>query len=183
MSGFKPLRHRNGAPFSGGIARYHVAASESNDLFVGDPVDLSGTTAANGVPGVQQPAGQNVVGVIVGVENLTSDNLSTLKRTASTEAYVLVADDPDLIFEVGEDATGGALAAASIGLNADFAIGTGDDTYGKSAAVIDSSSAATTATLGLRLLGLKQEEGNGFGADAKHLVQFNLHRHRNATGA
>ncbi|MEM8615312.1 MAG: hypothetical protein AAGF20_00100 [Pseudomonadota bacterium] len=181
--GFIPRRHKNGAPYSGACKRYYVASGESNDLFIGDPVDLSGSGDAAGVPGVQQPAGQNVIGVIVGVENLTSDNLSRTYRPASTAMYVMVADDPDLEFEIQEDSTGGALAAADIGLNADFVIGTGDTTFGTSAAEIDSSTKATTATLGLRILELAQREDNEIGTNANWLVKFNLHRHNNATGA
>lgn len=187
--GLKPVRHANGAPYSGACNRYYVASGESNNIFIGDPVALSGTGNAEGIPGVVRAtagagssAGDGPVGVVVGFENLTSDNLSRTYRPASTEMFVLVADDPDLEYEIQEDSDGGAVAVGSVGLNANFIIGTGSTTTGVSATELDSSTAATTATLDMRILGIKQAPDNEVGTNAVWRVRLLNHPHRTNEG-
>lgn len=185
-SGFKPYRMNANSPYSGGVNRYWVPATETNNLFIGDPVDLSGTgdTAGTSPTVVRATAGSGgVVGVIVGIENLTDSNLSRTHLPGSTGGYVLVADDPDEVFEIQEDSDGGALAITDIGLNATFIIGSGNTTTGLSATELDSSTKETTATLHCRILRLLPREDNEIGNQAKWLVRFNTHRHNNATGA
>lgn len=182
--GFVPVRHANGAPYSGAATRYYIASGESNNIFIGDPVALSGDADANGVPGVVRAtagagssAGDGPVGVVVGFENLTSDNLSRSYRPGATAGYLLVADDPFLEYEIQEDSDGGAIAVASVGLNANFIIGTGSTTTGLSAVELDSNTAATTAALDCRILGLVQRADNEAGVNAKWRVKLNNHPH------
>lgn len=186
--GFKPVRYRSGAPYNGAATRYYIASGETNNIFIGDPVALSGTGGEIGDrglrPGVARAAASSdVVGVVVGFENLTSDNLSRTYRPASTEGYLLVADDPDLIFEVQEDSDTSTLAATNIGQNIDHIIGTGSTTTGVSAVELDSSTAANTATLSWRLVGISSRVGNAIGANASWLVVNNSHPYTNTTGA
>lgn len=181
--GLRPVRHRNGAPYNGAATRYYVPASDSTALFLGDPVIIAGSADADGVATVTRATaagGAYVLGVVVSVEPITRD--STTYREASTARYVYVADDPDLVFEVQEDAAGGALAAADVGLNADLVAGTGSTLTGLSAFQLDTSTKATTNTLQLRILGFKQAPDNEIGANAKVLVAINLHALRNTTG-
>ena len=183
--GFKPVRKIGAQPNSGGVNRYYIGTGDSNNIFIGDPVDDSGTGDTKGVPGVVRAtagSGGYVRGVVVGIENNTSDNLSRTYRPLSTAAYVLVADDPDAEFEVQEDSVGNALDETVMGSNIDFIIGSGNTTTGISATEIDSSSADTTNTLQCRVLGLVQREDNAIGTNAKWLVRFNLHRARYTTG-
>lgn len=183
--GFKPIRKMGAAPNSGGVNRYYVATGDSNNIFIGDPVDDSGTGDAFGVPGVVRAtagSGGYTRGVVVGIENLTSDNLSRLYRPASTAMYLYVADDPELEFEVQEDSDGNALDQTAIGSNIDFVFGTGSTTTGISAAEINSDTADTTNTLQCRVLGLIQRPNNEIGTNAKWRVKFNLHRANYTTG-
>ncbi len=184
--GFVPVRTAYGAPNSGRINRYYVGTGDSNNIFIGDPVDLSGTgdTAGTSPAVVRATAGSGgySVGVVVGIENLTSDNLGRTYRPASTAAYLLVADDPEQEFEIQEDSDGNALAITAIGSNGDFIFGTGNTTTGISACELDSTSVADTATLQLRILGLVPREDNEIGSYAKWRVKFNLHRYRYTTG-
>ena len=53
---------------------------------------------------------------------------------------------------------------------------------GLSAAQLDTSTKATTNTLQLRILGFSQRVDNAIGANAKVLVQINLHSFKNLTG-
>lgn len=182
-AGLRPVRHRNGAPYNGAATRYAVAAADATALFIGDPVILAGSADADGVATVVRATaagGAFMLGPVVSVEPETRDSLPY--RAASTARYVYVADDPDLVFEIQEDAVGGALAAADVGLNADLVAGTGSTITGLSGFQLDTSTKATTATLQLRILGFSQRVDNEIGANAKVLVTINLHSLRNTTG-
>jgi len=182
--GLRPVRHRNGAPYNGAATRYHVPASDGTALFIGDPVIIAGSADADGVATVTRATaagGNYLLGAVVAVEPETRDSLTY--RAASTARYVWVADDPDLVFEIQEDGVGGALAATNIGQNIDLVAGSGSTTTGLSGFMADSSTAATTNTLQLRLIGFSQRVDNEVGnAYAKMLVSINLHALRNATG-
>lgn len=183
--GFKPIRAIGAAPYSGGVNRYYISTSDSNNIFIGDVVDDSGSGDTDGVPGVVRAtagSGGYARGVVVAVENLTSDNLSRSYRPASTAAYLYVADNPDEEFEVQEDSDAETLAAASIGSNVDFIFGTGNTTTGISACELNSNTCDTTNTLQCRILGLVRRPNNEIGANAKWRVKFNLHRGTYTTG-
>lgn len=187
--GLRPVRHGNNAPYNGTGTRYFVPASDSTALFLGDPVVIAGSADADGVATVTRATaagGAFLLGPVVAVEPADGANSggrdSLPYRAASTAAYVYVADNPDLVFEMQEDAVGGALAAADVGLNADLVAGTGSTVTGLSAFQLDTSTKATTNTLQLRILGFVQSPDNEIGANAKVLVSINLHSLRNTTG-
>lgn len=177
--GLVPVRYKSGAPYNGAANVYSVASGESNNIFVGDPVIISGTGDASGVPGVARAgAGDRITGVVVGFAPnpaATAGSTSAINRgyrTASTADYLLVADDPALLFEATEDGTGGFLATTDIGNNVDLAVGTGSTVTKKSGYVLDSSTAATT-TAGVRIFGASPVVGNALGTTAtKWLVSI-----------
>lgn len=185
-TGLRPVRYRSGAPYNGACNTYSVPASDGTALFVGDPVIIAGSADANGVPTITRATaagGAYISGVVVGFEPLRTD-LSVISRVASTLRNVFVADDPSLIYEIQEDAIGGALAVTDVGLNVDLiATQAGSTTTGKSGWSADTSTKATTNTLQLRIEGFVQREDNEVGvANAKILVSINLHQSRNLTG-
>lgn len=183
-AGMLPVRYASGAPYSGAANVYYVPASDATALFRGDPVIIAGSADANGVPSVTRAtagtAGR-ITGVVVGI--VPSPSITTQHRPASTECYVLVADDPTLLFEIQEDAVGGALAAADVGLNADLVAGAGSTVTGLSGFQLDSSTKAVTATLQLRIVGFAQRQDNEIGANAKVLVRINLPTETGASGS
>jgi len=182
--GLRPVRHRSGAPYNGAATRYFVPASDSTALYIGDPVIIAGSSDADGVATVTRATaagGAFLLGPVVSVESETRDSLTY--RAASTARYVWVADDPDLQFEIQEDGVGGALAVTSVGQNVDLVAGTGSTVTGLSGFQADSSTAATTNTLQLRIMGFSRRIDNEVGnANAKMLVSINLHTLRNLTG-
>lgn len=181
--GLRPVRSGR-SPSMGSVTRYHVPASDATALFVGDPVILAGSADSDGVPTVTRAtaaAAGRITGVVVGV--VPSPSLETQYRPASTAAYVLVCDDPNQVYEIQEDADGGALAAADVGLNADLIAGSGSTVTGRSGFELDSSTKATTATLQLRILGFAQRADNEIGANAKVLVRINLPTETGAAGS
>ena len=167
--GLTPVRYKSGAPYNGAANLYSVAAGETNNIFIGDPVLISGTGDAAGIPGVvRAAAGDRMTGVVVGFgqfDGASAGSTTAINRgyrTAATADYLLVADDPALLFAVEEDAVGGALATTDIGNNADLVGGTGSTVTRRSGYMLDSSTKATT-TAQVRIWGFDQTIGNTIG--------------------
>ena len=190
-AGLVPIEYLSGAPWSGKARRYHIPSSDTNAYAIGDPVTLNGTADANGVPGVVLATpGSGMIGPIVSAGGLTyggmsadPSNLNTtvIPATKTKDYYVLVADDPDIIFEVQEIGTGTALTAAEVSLNANLVAGTNSGYM--SGWLLTNTTEAATATLDVKLLGLRQIPNNAFGAYAKWNVLICNHKYRGgATG-
>lgn len=190
IRGFIPVKHVNGSPYSGQANIYYVPSSDGTALFVGDPVKLAADANAQGIQQVTKAtAGAAVLGVVVGVINTKFDpvagqmsggsvSLDTpVYRPASTGQYVLVCDAPDVVYEV-EAVTGSnasySFAVADVGLNADLATVAGSTVTGTSAAALNMATAAATATLQWKILGVVQRPDNEItGANTKVLVKIN----------
>lgn len=199
-SGFRPVRYLNGAPWNGAATLYSIAAGYAVELAIGDPVISSGTADSNGLAGVALAAATGAIrGVIVGLGKSAGgasagfggvmgnpSNLDTTKRPAADPAqwYAMVVDDPNVIFELQENSNTVQLTAAQVGLNqVPILAAAGTYASGWLLASTTDATAATTATLPLRLLGLSQVQNNTFGAYAKWLVKINVHELGTGTGA
>jgi len=192
-SGFTPVQYLNGAPWNGQARIYAIAAAYATALYIGDPVITAGSADANGVPTIALAAAAGGVrGVIVGLgtaEGLMANpaNLDITYRPGAAQSkvwYAMVADDPNIVFEVQENANGTALTAAEIGLNTISILSAGNGyVSGWMIASTTDATAAVTATLQVKLLGLSRKLNNTFGAYAKHLVQFNVHELSHGTGS
>ena len=179
--GAKVVGHLDGSPFNGMVGYYNFAAAEATATFIGDFVKSAGSADGDGIPTIAQAAaGDALLGVVVSIAFDPTD-LRTIHRKASTLRYAYVADAPDVVVEMQEDAVGGALAAGDIGNNADVVVAAGDATTGQSAMEIDSSTKATT-TAQLRILKLLQRPDNEIGANALYLCAINEHEHKSTTG-
>jgi hypothetical protein len=190
VRGLIPRRYRNGSPFMGPLRKYYVNAGDATALYIGDPVVLSGTGDAKGVPGVTRATAATgpITGVVCGIANdetLPSSNDMMMQgyRPASTAGYVLVCDDPTVLYEIQEDGIGGTLTQTAIGLNAALIAGNGSTFTRYSGWMLDSSTAAVTATLPLRIIGLSQTPDNEMGANAKWLVAINVPTETGAAGS
>lgn len=197
INGFRPVKHVTGAPYNGQANIYGVASGDSTALFVGDVVKLAAdgnaagiqyvTAHAAGVAGTGQPA----LGVVVGVINTKLDpvdgrmsagsiSLDTpVYRPGSVEQYVLVADSPDLIYEVEATAAGSAysFAVADVGQNANIFAGSGSTSTGNSAHSLNMSDKGTAATLPFKIVGVSKKIDNEVtGNYTKVLVQINNHQ-------
>lgn len=179
--GLRPVRMAGGAPYNGAVNMYYVASTDATALFIGDPVVKDGSSDTDGVASViRASAGGPFTGVVQGfVPDGTIDQ--TGYRAASTAAYVLVADDPNLEFEIQEDSVGGALAAADIGLNASVIVAAGSTYTLRSGVELDTSTKATTAGLELKILGISPRPGNAVGTNAKVRVRINDHTEAHAS--
>ncbi len=192
VNGLRPIKYLNGSAYNGQANLYFLPSGDGTAVFVGDTVkaDATGDTVAAGglALGVQSviqaAAGNAIIGVVVAFA-INPTNLNTPQyRTASTGRYVYVVDDPTVLFEVQEDAVGGALTAADVGLNADVIVAAGSTTTGASGMQLDSSTAVTnTATFPFKIMGFTQRVDNEVGgANAKVIVKINNHQLNAATG-
>ena len=183
--GLRPVSYRNGSGYAGRGTVYNIASGDTNAYAPGDPVVLSGAGTATGIPVVTLATagtGNQVLGSIIAVGGTKYGGVladpasldSVIIPATKTKAYfVLVADDPDLEFEIQEDSVGGDIAVASLGANFNLVSGTNNG-YA-SGWMLDSSSVATTATLQLQLLRLSQRPDNAVGTYAKWIVRIVNH--------
>lgn len=188
LVGFRPVKHMNGSAYNGQVNRYMISASDTQTTNVGDFVQLSDNaalvdTAGFGVyPAVERIGSGTavpIVGAIVGFEvdysNLNAGNY----RAASTRRIALVADASDLIFAAPQDAVGGVVAAASVGLNVSINLGTAATTAPYASGMsVDSSTVATTATIPLQIMGVTASPDNdetSTSRPAEVLVRVNTH--------
>lgn len=182
--GLRPHSYLNGTPWNGQARMYCIPNTEDTNAYaIGDPVELAGGADAAGVPTViLATPGSGLTGVIVAMAGTkygshggdpTSLDTLVVPATKTKDYYVLVCDDPNVLFEVQEVSGGTALTAAEVGLNANLVAGTNNGYI--SAWELNNSGEATTSTLDVQLMGLVQRPGNVFGEHAKWLVRINNH--------
>lgn len=183
--GLRPVGLGSAAAYSDAVHKYFVPSSDTNAYRVGDPVKSSGSASSNGIPAVVlATSAGNLRGAIVGFApeginaNDTVDlNINYIPATKTRGYIVWVADDPNQVFEIYEDASP-ALAAADIGLNADLNWSLSPSAaWQPSACTLDNSTKAGTATLQMRILGLSEEVGNAFGKAGGALVRVKINAH------
>jgi len=177
--GFRAVKHLNGSPYNGQVREYFIPSTDSTAVYIGDVVKIAGSADANGTATVAVVSATTdiPVGVVVGFRP-DPTNLMNKYRVASTDRYVLVADSPDLIFEVQANGASG-IAAADVGLNASWVAASGSTTTGVSGYMLDSSTVATTNTLALKVMGVIHRPDNAIGQYDKVLVMFNRHQYAN----
>jgi len=187
INGFRPIKHKSGAPYNGQATLYYVS-SATDEILVGDVVKLGGTADANGVPSVDICGASDVpVGIVVGLKHskfdatggMTTGSVSldlpaVAQIAASGSGYVLVADDPEIECEV--EVSNGSFAVTDIGLNASHANGSRTAATVTSPAYIDGGTEATTSTLNFNLRAFVRRPDNEVGASAKLVVGFNRHQ-------
>lgn len=175
--GGRPVGTLIGAPMSGQLTTYTGLASYATNMFIGDPVVVTGARGSGHqvVEVATAGATNRITGFIVGFEP-TPGIVSLGYGAASTLRYPIVASGPELLFELQEDAVGGAIAEASIGLNVDLVAGSGSTFTKKSGWMIDSSTVATGATLQMTIRDIVTRVDNESAtAYAKYICSINLH--------
>lgn len=177
--GLRPVRYLSGAPYNGAANPYHVPSTDSTAIYIGGLVKPVGTTNADGIPVVTGNVATSnvVVGVVVGVMPVTAD--STVYRVASTDRIVMVADDPNLVFEVQADDGGAAFAITGVGGLCDLTgFTSGSTATGRSSIEVDSSTldVAGAGDEDVLVVGFSRAIDNEpGGANANVLVRLNNH--------
>jgi hypothetical protein len=188
--GLRPVRYLGGGSYNGACNTYVALASYATNMFIGDPVVVTGTSVAGTSGGSYQVinvatagATNQITGVIVGF-GPTPSIVQNGYGLASTLREVYVADDPNLLFEIQEDSAGGDIALASAGLNANLVSGSGSTYTKKSGWMLDSSSVAADATFQLTVRNAIDRADNVTpDTYAKFLVSINIHTNRPAAVA
>lgn len=196
LNGFRPVKFNTGAPYNGAASVYFVPASNADVIMVGDVVKLAGDSRSpTGVPTVARHAGgatEAAVGVVVGIlfsgmgdsQNVppVTDINTPVYRRASTDRYLLVADDPNLIFEAQASASG-SFTSVDVGLNAGVRATAGNTSTGSSGMDVDLGAKAATATLPLKIVGFPYRPDNNIGDSFVSLyVTINNHQYKGGTG-
>jgi len=176
-NGLRPIRMLDGSPYNAQVMTWPVDVSNATAIFKGDLIVLEddGNVAPSG-------AGGAVLGVCVGVE-VDRDEAKTEYPgylAATTAGNILVELGRNVVFEIQEDSTGGAMVATNVGTNGDVTAGAGSTTTGRSAYELDSSDViandASAATAQLRVLKLSSRADNEIGVNAKWEVIINEHQ-------
>ena len=188
--GLRPIGLNGAGANSTGVTQYEIASDNTNAIYQNSPViplaagviDIVGAANGGTVP---------ALGVLMGVEYVDSSSKKTVFKNywpGSNNVSVdtnfpikaFVADNPNQLFMVAADesVTNRATALADVFSNCSLANGTsGSTNTGRSTAELDISTAATTATLFMRVVGLPTDEANlDFdAAGVNFVVRFNFH--------
>ena len=171
--------------YSGKVRHMKIANDYGTAIFYGDFVK----PVAAGV--VEKDAGTATltpIGIFVGCSytDPTTKQLTFSQfypaSTAADDISAYVVDDPNVVFKIQGDAT---LAQTSMFLNAGVVQTAGSTDFGRSKNALDSSTAATTNTLPLRVVefvdGPTSSVGDAF-TDVLAIFAAGDHAYNNATG-
>jgi len=170
--------------YSGKVRHMKIANNYGTAIFYGDFVK---PVAAGGVELDAGTATLTPIGIFVGCSytDPTSNQLTFSQHypasTAADDISAYVVDDPDLVFKIQADAT---LAQTTMFLNAGAVQTAGSTDFGRSKNALDASTAATTATLPLRIVEFVEGPTSAVGAYTDVLCIYNAgdHAYRNSTG-
>ena len=195
--GLRPIGLVGSAVNSTGLTQYEIAGDNTNAIYnceivvplAGGVIDQAADTAGGTTA---------ALGVLMGVEYVDS----ALKRTVwknywpgSNNASIdtnhpvkaFVADNPMQLFQVATDATITSRATALTAIFANATLGTsarsGSTDTGHSTSALSVSSIATTATLGLKIVGIVDDDANSDYSAAGIPLIVRLNAHYNSPNA
>lgn len=146
----------NGSSYNIPLRQVYFAAGDATPCYLGSIVKLTGATAPDGVTPVvtlASPGDTKLYGAIQAFAPQRAGNWNTYYRAASTAMYASVPRAPQQIYMAQEDSVGGNIPlTTAIGQNVEFIAGTDSTVTGQSGIMLDSSTAANTNTLTLRLV-------------------------------
>ena len=195
--GLRPYKMLGAGANTNGLMTFKIqtsgTAGTSSVIYEGTPViplanglvDIVGAAAGGTVPLLGAFMGCNYTD-LDGKPRWANKWPGTSSVKSSTEATCVIAAHPDQLFLINCDA---AAADSTIHANANFASGTsGDATSGISSAELAVSTANTTNTLNMRIIGFEDSPSNDDATAAGRLaiVMLNNHFYRygaNGTGA
>ena len=175
--GLRPVNLIGGQPYAGSTRLIKINNAYAANIFYGQPVSVNASGVVIAETGTSNVAATGVVGVFVGC-TYTDPNLKykVFKQywptgTVATDAYAYVVDDPDVVMQ-GQ--AGGSIAQTDLGANIALGTASGDTATGNATTPLGSS-AATTATLPLRIVGFVEGPNSTVGdAYTDILVKWNM---------
>lgn len=179
--GFTPVMRGDGSAYTG-MGRVYYKDTTAGIIGVGDPVIrvVSSSDPLGNPEIVRATTGAAITGVVVGIVPDPARPTQAGYLAAADVGYVLVEDDPDIVYEVQEGGASTALAITDIGKHIDSVTAINADTViGRSKYQIDNGAKATDNTF--IIVALSPKPGNAVGTYAKWLVKANLHTEVNAS--
>ena len=177
--GLKPVNLIGGQVYAGSTRLLKIASGYAANIFYGDVVKLvsSGTVEKDTGTTTGTP-----VGVFLGCTY--TDPSSKQPRwsqywptgTVASDAQAYVVDDPDVLFKVAAVSSGTTIAfygQTVIGTNVALVQNSGSTNTGDSAVAIDGSSAATTASLPIRIIAGVPDTANASGNFCEFICKWN----------
>jgi hypothetical protein len=177
--GLQPINLIGGQVFAGSTRQLKIASGYAANIFAGDVVKLVST----GV--IEKDTGTTTatpVGVFVGCQ-FTNPSTKQIQfqqywptGTVAADAVAFVLDDPDVLFKVAAVSSGTTIAfygQTVIGTNVSLVQNAGSTTTGNSAVAIDGSSAATTASLPIRIIAGVPDSANTSGNFCEFICKWN----------
>ena len=177
--GLQPINLIGGQVFAGSTRQLKIASGYAANIFAGDVVKLVST----GV--IEKDTGTTTatpVGVFVGCQ-FTNPSTKQIQfqqywptGTVAADAVAFVLDDPDVLFKVAAVSSGTTIAfygQTVIGTNVALVQNAGSTTTGDSAVAIDGSSAATTASLPIRIIAGVPDTANASGNFCEFICKWN----------
>lgn len=172
-NGFQPVCDVYGNRYVGHGNRYYKGTAANTRIAKGDRVVRVTTTDPNAFPEiVKAAANAPCTGVVVGFE-VDVTNLHKLCLEATDTGYLMVEDDPSILYSCQEDSVGGALPITAVGqyINPITNLN-GDAQTGLSLLQLDSSTLGNTS-VACRIERLDQAPDNAIGQFARWLVRMN----------
>ena len=188
--GLRPIGLNGASANTTGVTQYEIANDNTNAIYqysaviplAAGVIDIVGAANGGTVP---------ALGVLMGVEYVDSSSKKTVFKNywpgsnnvsvdTNFPVKAFVADNPNQLFMIAADesVTNRATALADVFSNCSLANGTsGSTNTGRSTAELDISTAATTATLFMRIVGLTTDVANldYDAAGVNFVVRFNFH--------
>lgn len=181
--GFVPACDANGRRYVGKGNQYYKGTAANTVIAKGDRVVRVQTTDPAGFPEIVKAAANAAcTGVVVGF-NVNVTDLHKLCMTATDTGYLMVEDDPNILYRIQEDSVDGSLDFDAVGqfinpiANLD-----GDTQTGLSKLQLDSSTLSPSDGV-CRIARLDQSPDNEIGDYAKWLVEMNKSTEINASAA
>jgi len=180
--GLKPVNLIGGQVFAGATRQIKIASGYNTDIFYGDVVRVSSDGVLVKETGTSTVTATGIVGVFLGCSYTGGTTNQFLQQqnwvagTVASNAVGYVADDPDQLFQVAAVSSGTTIAfygQTVIGNNAALVQNSGSSTSGDSAVALNGASAATTASLPLRIIAGVPATANSSGNFCEFIVKWN----------
>lgn len=163
--GFKLVGSDSQGGITGKQKTFAVLAATAEVIAPGDLVRITGTGHTDGMAGVSiAPTSTASTGVVMSVDpTFSGEALSTSYHAASTLGTVKVNVDPNALYEV--DVANGPLAVTDIGLNCPAVVteATVSGSLAPSVMTANATGKATTSTLPLHIVALKEDSDGTLG--------------------
>lgn len=164
--GLRPERYLDGSPWNGQAQLYWFSASQANDCYLYDLVQIDTVNRTNGTTDLYTPGIPAIKPVVAALATATfrgvvveflvqplfnmsvTASLGLKYRQASTARYATVVDDSAVFFQAQESA--GSSLVASLNKTVDITYTAGSTTTGVSKVQLDSTTFQTLAVRPLR---------------------------------